>query len=106
MARQGSRPRLPADGQRADTVVVGASGSIMGLVGATVAVHLRGWARERARIASRRLLFLVFVIAFQVVFDLATPEVSFLAHFGGVLIGFVAASLMRHRVSGRAASPG
>ena len=97
---------LALAGQYPDTIVVGASGSIMGLVGATAAVHLRGWLREHAPVASRRLLFVAFVIAFQVVFDLATPEVSFLAHFGGVVIGFVVASLMRHHVSGRSTSNG
>jgi len=87
-----------------DHIVVGASGSIMGLVGATAAVLLRGWARERAWIASRRLTVLAFVIVFQIVFDLATPEVSFTAHLGGVVIGFVAALLLRDRLS-RAAAP-
>ena len=83
----------------ADSVLVGASGGIMGLVGATVAVHLRGWLRERARVSSRRLVLLVLIIACQIVFDLATPESSFLAHFGGVLIGLLVASLMPRRRS-------
>jgi rhomboid protease GluP len=90
---------LAKGGVLQDQIVVGASGSIMGIVGGTVAVFLRGWAMERARIAARRLVALVFVIAFQVVFDLATPQVSFTAHLGGALIGFAAVSLMRHRVS-------
>jgi len=74
----------------------------MGLVGGTAAVLLRGWRRERARVAARRLTLLVFVIAFQVVFDLATPQVSFTAHFGGVVIGFAVASLMAHRIGSKA----
>ncbi|MFP4056019.1 MAG: rhomboid family intramembrane serine protease [Candidatus Brocadiia bacterium] len=81
--------------------VVGASGAIMGLIGATGAVLLRGWARERAQVARRRLGFVVFVVLFQVVFDLSTPEVSFHAHFGGVVVGFAVASLLRHHVGGR-----
>ena len=85
-----------------DQFLVGASGGIMGLVGGTAAVLLRGWRRERARVAARRLTLLVFVIAFQVVFDLATPQVSFTAHFGGVVIGFAVASLMAHRIGSKA----
>ncbi|MFW6162116.1 MAG: rhomboid family intramembrane serine protease [Planctomycetota bacterium] len=86
-------------GEHAWTPLVGASGGIMGLVGATMAVHLRGWVRERALLSGRRLIFLGAIIVFQTAFDLTTPESSFLAHFGGVVIGFLAASLMRHRVS-------
>jgi len=90
---------LAATGSMEEQIVVGASGGIMGLVGATVAVLLRAWARERAPIAARRLMVLVFVIGFQIVFDLATPEVSSTAHLSGVAIGFIAASLMHHRIS-------
>jgi rhomboid protease GluP len=90
---------LVAGGALDEEILVGASGCIMGLVGATTAVLLRGWARERARVASRRLAMLLFLIAFQVVFDLATPQVSLSAHLGGVLIGFAVASVMKHRVA-------
>ncbi len=90
---------VASGGPHADAILVGASGGIMGLVGATVAVHLRGWLRERAWLSSRRLVFLGVIITFQVAFDVATPQSSFLAHFGGVVIGFAVAGLLRHRVS-------
>jgi rhomboid protease GluP len=77
-------------------ILVGASGCIMGLVGATGAVVLRGWQKERSRFALRRLRAVGFVFVLQVAFDLATPQVSFVAHFSGILIGFAAASFMRH----------
>ena len=86
-------------GPHAYQPLVGASGGIMGLVGATVAVHLRGWLRERAWVSSRRLVFLGIIVVFQTAFDLATPQSSFLAHFGGVVLGFLVGNLMRHRVS-------
>src|SRR5262249_7221896 len=47
--------------------LVGASGAIMGLIGATAAIQLRGWVRERARIARRRLRVLFLILALQVV---------------------------------------
>jgi len=96
--------QLTVWGHLDEELLVGASGAIMGLIGATAAVLLRGWAKERARVASKRLMFILFVVVFQVVFDLATPQVSFMAHFGGVVIGFAAASLMRHKLTGANAS--
>ena len=116
-------------GLHGNELVVGASGSVMGLVGATVAVLLVGWlhllpslsgrGRGRvgpgeaqslpqpspqpspwqgegaaARVASRRMAVLLFVIGFQVVFDLSTPEVSFTAHLSGAVFGFIAAGLV------------
>jgi rhomboid protease GluP len=83
-------------GVHPDELVVGASGSVMGLIGATGAVLLRGWARERAREAQRRLGFVAFVVVFQVAFDLTTPDISFVGHAGGLIVGFIAASLVRH----------
>lgn len=74
--------------------LVGASGAIMGLVGATAAVLLRGWFRERARSASRRLRWVLMIVALQVVFDAFTPEVSSTAHVTGMFWGFLLALLL------------
>jgi rhomboid protease GluP len=76
--------------------LVGASGCIMGIIGGTGAVLLRGWRRERSRPASRRLLGLGGILVVQVVYDVSTPQVSMTAHLAGFAIGFAAALLMRH----------
>jgi rhomboid protease GluP len=76
---------------------VGASGSIMGLVGATIAITLRGVLRERALIAKRRLMALGVIVVLQTTFDLLTPQVSFLAHASGLVSGFLFASMLVHR---------
>lgn len=81
--------------------LVGASGAIMGLIGATAAILLRGWAKERARIARRRLSAVVMILALQVVFDQLTPQVSGTAHLAGAVWGFVLASLIPHRTTRR-----
>lgn len=73
----------------------GASGCILGLVGATGAILLRGWRKERARVAYRRLLQIAALVGFQVAFDLATPQVSFSAHLSGLIIGFLATCLVQ-----------
>lgn len=76
--------------------VVGASGCIMGLVGATAAILVRGWRLEKSRFAAKRLQIILFIIAFQVVFDLSTPRISFIGHTSGLIIGFVVGSLLKH----------
>jgi rhomboid protease GluP len=75
-------------------LVLGASGSIMGIVGATAAILWNGWRRYRSRVARQRLAAVILIIVFQVVFDFSTPEVSFLGHTLGVLIGFFMARSM------------
>lgn len=82
---------------------VGASGAIMGLVGATMAIALRGTLRERSRTAKSRLLALGLVVALQTVFDFEMKQVSFTAHASGLVAGFVLASLLAHRASSRLA---
>lgn len=77
--------------------VVGASGSVMGIVGATAAILLQGWRREKSRLASRRLRFILFIIAFQVIFDLSIPQVSFTGHTSGLIIGFLVGLLLYHK---------
>jgi len=76
--------------------LVGASGSIMGLVGGSADVLLRGWVRHRARIAARRLRMVLLIIVVQVIFDWLTPQVSFAAHAAGVIAGFALTSMLSH----------
>lgn len=76
-------------------IVLGASGSVMGIVGATAALLWRGWRYYRSPLAKSRFAIVILIIAFQVVFDFSTPQVSFLGHTFGVLIGFVLARWLR-----------
>lgn len=87
-------------------LLVGASGGIMGLVGATAAVLLRGGRVEGAPVAKRRLRYVALIVVVQAAFDLATPQVSFMSHLGGVIIGFGVAALMKHTVTRTAAARG
>jgi rhomboid protease GluP len=66
--------------------VVGASGSIMGVVGAWAGFLLR---YRHAPLARRRLQNIVFIVVIQTVFDLSTPQVSMAAHMCGLIAGLV-----------------
>lgn len=67
---------------------IGASGCLMGLVGATAAVLARGWFEEAVRPAGRPLMTVAAMVAFQALLDIAMPIVDFLGHALGAVAGF------------------
>jgi membrane associated rhomboid family serine protease len=76
------------------TELVGASGSIMGIVGAWAGFlfrHRQMWQ------AKQRLLNILLIIAIQIAFDIFTPEVSTSAHLCGLVVGFFLGLMMRPR---------
>jgi rhomboid protease GluP len=78
------------------TIYVGASGSIMGLIGSTAAILLREQRQKQSKVLSRRLSSIALVVVVQTAFDLTTPQISFTAHAAGICIGFLAVVLMNH----------
>lgn len=66
--------------------LVGASGCIMGIVGAWAGFLLR---HRHVWQAKQRLLNILLIIVIQIVFDISTPQVSTSAHLCGLLTGFV-----------------
>lgn len=75
-------------------ILLGASASIMGLVGATLALFLKLWLQQRTRLATRRLYFVGLIILFQSIFDIWMPQVSFYSHFFGMLWGFLVGTIL------------
>lgn len=67
--------------------LVGASGGVMGILGALTALLARLWWVQRSRVVLNQLLILVMVLALQTVFDSVTPIVSQQAHLGGMVTG-------------------
>jgi membrane associated rhomboid family serine protease len=66
--------------------VIGASGCIMGIVGAWAGFLLRN---RHAPLARQRLANIALIVAIQITFDLSTPQVSMAAHMCGLVAGFV-----------------
>ncbi|MEP6698962.1 MAG: rhomboid family intramembrane serine protease [Verrucomicrobiota bacterium] len=64
--------------------LVGASGCVMGLVGAWAGLLVR---QRRAPWAGRRLKNILIIIVIQTAFDLSTPQISMAAHMSGLLTG-------------------
>ena len=65
--------------------LIGASGSIMGIVGAWAGFLLR---HRHALHAKQRLANIAVIIGIQIAFDLSTPQVSMSAHLCGLVAGF------------------
>ena len=65
--------------------LVGASGCIMGIVGAWAGFLLR---HRHAPHAKQRLATVAMIVAIQTAFDLSTPQVSMAAHLCGLIAGF------------------
>ncbi|MEP7285842.1 MAG: rhomboid family intramembrane serine protease [Chloroflexota bacterium] len=88
---------LTENGLMADQLVVGASGAIMGIVGAMGAVMYRGWRVDKAVIARERLGSIVAIVLFQVFIDaFIITQSSLIGHLSGAIIGFLVASLLKH----------
>jgi membrane associated rhomboid family serine protease len=67
--------------------LVGASGCVMGIVGAWAGFLLRHHHAPRAR---QRLANIAMIVLIQIAFDLSTPQVSMAAHLCGLITGFLA----------------
>jgi rhomboid protease GluP len=72
-------------------ITVGASGSIMGLIGAIAAVALLGWVRERAHPAREQFRRVITILLLQTFVDAIIPQISMTAHLSGAFFGFLAA---------------
>jgi len=83
--------------------LVGASGCIMGIVGAWAGFLVR---HRHAPYAKQRLGNIVMIIVIQVAFDLSTPQVSMAAHLCGLIAGFFLGLILAPRAVAGVADPG
>jgi rhomboid protease GluP len=78
--------------------LIGASGSIMGIVGAWAGFLLRHRYAPHAR---QRLANVGLIVAIQIAFDLSTPQVSMAAHLCGLIAGFFLGLILAQRPRSR-----
>ena len=83
--------------------LVGASGCIMGIVGAWAGFLLR---HRHAPHAKQRLANIFMIIVIQTAFDLSTPQVSMAAHLCGLIAGFFLGLVIAPRPVARVGDPG
>jgi membrane associated rhomboid family serine protease len=74
--------------------VIGASGCIMGVVGAWAGSLLR---HHHAPFAKQRLANICLIVVIQIAFDLSTPQVSMPAHMCGLVGGFLLGLILAPR---------
>jgi membrane associated rhomboid family serine protease len=80
--------------------LVGASGCVMGIVGAWAGFLLR---HRHAPRAKERLLNILLIVAIQFVFDISTPQVSMAAHLCGLVTGLIVGLIIAPRGGSAAA---
>jgi membrane associated rhomboid family serine protease len=83
--------------------LIGASGCIMGVVGAWAGFLLR---HHHAPFAKQRLANIGFIVAIQIAFDLSTPQVSMAAHMCGLVAGFFLGLILAPRAVAGVGDPG
>lgn len=66
---------------------VGASGSIMGMIGAIAVILFQGWRQQKSKTAFRQFRFISGIIILQFAIDLTSVNVSFYSHFLGLILG-------------------
>lgn len=85
------------------TQLVGASGCIMGIVGAWAGFLMR---YRHAPHAKQRLANIAMIVAIQIAFDLSTPQVSMSAHLCGLVAGFLLGLILAPSAMARGVDPG
>ncbi|HYY35787.1 MAG TPA: rhomboid family intramembrane serine protease [Candidatus Binatia bacterium] len=83
--------------------LIGASGCIMGVVGAWAGFLLR---HHHAPFAKQRLANIGLIVVIQIAFDLSTPQVSMASHLCGLVAGFFLGLILAPRPVAGGVDPG
>jgi rhomboid protease GluP len=70
-------------------LALGASGGVMGLLGAAMGMTLVAAVRHRSHLLGRELAGFASVLVLQTAFDITTPQVAFSIHASGFALGLV-----------------
>lgn len=81
------------------TILLGASASVLGLVGMRLALARRIYAESGSIAAKAEVSAMAQILVLQMIFDWMVPQVSSVAHLGGALVGWIFGVLvLRFRV--------
>jgi membrane associated rhomboid family serine protease len=80
--------------EQTGAILVGASGGVMGLLGATLGHLVHRWRQERTEDRERQIGRLLMIVGLQTLFDLTTPNVSLSCHLLGLGTGCLFAVLL------------
>lgn len=69
-------------------ILLGASASVLGLVGTQAAISLLAYRYTGSMVAKAQLNTMIQIVLLQAVFDMMVPQVSSTAHTGGAAVGF------------------
>ncbi|MEO1339105.1 MAG: rhomboid family intramembrane serine protease, partial [Myxococcota bacterium] len=75
-------------------VFVGASGAVMGVLGATLAVHMARWRTTAHPMRKGSIGTIIAIVLLQVVFDMTHPQVSLGGHLAGAVWGLLLATVL------------
>jgi len=78
-------------------LMLGASASVLGLVGLQAAIAFRALRRSGSAFAKAQLASMTQIVVLQAVFDFMVPEVSSTAHLGGAAVGFIIGMFLKVR---------
>lgn len=86
-------------------ILLGASASVLGLVGTQAAISLLAYRHTGSMVAKAQLNTMTQIVLLQAVFDMMVPQVSSTAHIGGAAVGFcVTYGVVRRKLRQRAAA--
>ncbi len=86
------------------TLMLGASASVLGMVGLQGAIALKALRRSGSLVAKAQLAAMTQIVVLQAIFDFMVPEVSSTAHLGGAAVGFLLGMIMKLPRGGKIAS--
>lgn len=78
-------------------LMLGASASVLGMVGVQGALALKALRRSGSLVAKAQLAAMTQIVVLQATFDFLVPEVSSTAHLGGAAVGFLLGMVMKLR---------